>query len=222
MIKKMLKNLGKHVELVIVFFLFLFFLVILRDVRINEITFYDEVFKKILVDTLRSDSLTFVMKTFTFFGSGYCLIVLSILLFILLKDKRYAYLSAVNLVTITVLNRLIKAIIRRPRPVDINIIIEKGFSFPSGHSMVSFAFYVFLMYIIYKNVKNKKICYLLYVVISFLIIMIGLSRIYLGVHYASDVLAGYLVSSCYLIIYIFVIPKYIKRRKNSEKKEVQN
>ncbi len=220
MIKKMLINLGKHVELVIIFILILFFLAILRDVHINEITFYDEMFMDIFVNTLRSDPLTYVMKFVTFLGSGYFLIFLSFLLLFLLKEKKYAYLSMINLTVVTILNILIKFIIKRPRPLDINIIIEDGFSFPSGHSMISFAFYGFLMYIVYKNMGKKKISYLLYFIISILILMIGISRIYLGVHYASDVLAGFIVSACYLIVYIVIIPKYIKRRKNSEKKEV--
>ena len=84
------------------------------------------------------------------------------------------------------------------------LIEEQGYSFPSGHSMVSTAFYGLLIYLIYKNVKNKYIKYTLCTILSILILIIGLSRIYLGVHYVSDVIGGVCFSIAYLIIFINV------------------
>ena len=73
--------------------------------------------------------------------------------------------------------------------------------------MVSMAFYGFLIYLIYKNVKNRYLKFTLIGLLSCLIVSIGISRIYLGVHYNSDVLAGFLVSISYLILYIGLINK---------------
>lgn len=67
--------------------------------------------------------------------------------------------------------------------------------------MVSMAFYGLLIYLIYTNVKNKYLKVILIVLLSLLIVMIGISRIYLGVHYTSDVLAGFLMAISYLIVY---------------------
>ena len=70
--------------------------------------------------------------------------------------------------------------------------------------MVSMAFYGFLIYLIYKNVKNKYIKVISILLLSTLIFLIGASRIYLGVHYASDVIGGFLLAISYLALYIEV------------------
>lgn len=71
--------------------------------------------------------------------------------------------------------------------------------------MVSMAFYGFLIYLIYNNIKNKYIKWILICSLSILIILIGISRIYLGVHYTSDVLAGFFLSISYLVIYTRIV-----------------
>lgn len=78
--------------------------------------------------------------------------------------------------------------------------------------MVSMAFYGFLIYLIYKNAKNKYLKWSLITILGVLIISIGISRIYLGVHYTSDVLAGFLIAISYLIIYISMVNKFILER----------
>ena len=119
---------------------------------------------------------------------------------------------------ITILNQILKRILQRPRPTEFRIIEETGYSFPSGHSMVSMAFYGYLIYLIYKYAKNKYIKWALITLLSILICSIGISRIYLGVHYTSDVLGGFLISVSYLIIYISFVNRFLiedKDRKNS-------
>ena len=107
-----------------------------------------------------------------------------------------------------------KHIIRRARPEGIALIEETGFSFPSGHSMVGFAFYGFIIYLIYKSNLKKQIKILLITLLSLLIFNIGLSRIYLGVHYVTDVLTGYMLGLICLIGFIELIyKKYILKEK---------
>ena len=83
--------------------------------------------------------------------------------------------------------------------------------------MASMAFYGFLIYLIYKNIKNKYLKWSLIIFLGTLIVAIGASRIYLGVHYTSDVLAGFLISIAYLILYTSIVSKLIyTKEENNE------
>ena len=101
-----------------------------------------------------------------------------------------------------ILNRILKFIIARPRPERLKLVFEDGYSFPSGHSMVAFGFYGFLIYLICKKIENKKIKYPLIVFLSLLILFIGISRVYLGVHYVTDVIGGFIFTFLYLIVFV--------------------
>lgn len=119
------------------------------------------------------------------------------------------------MIIVFILNTILKNIFERPRPEFYRLIQETGFSFPSGHSMVSMAFYGYFIYIIYKKMDNFYLKWVICSILSLLIILIGISRIYLGVHYASDVLAGFCISLAYLMLYTYLTKKYL----NIEKKE---
>ena len=178
------------------------FIALAEDVFNHEIMKGDIIGYKFVDEYLIHNALTPIIKVITWFGSATCLIPLTIILFITIKNKKIGILIGINLIIVTILNQVLKFILQRPRPTEFRIIDESGYSFPSGHSMVSMAFYGLLIYLIYKNVKNKYLKVILIVLLSLLIIMIGISRIYLGVHYTSDVLAGFLIAISYLIVYI--------------------
>lgn len=147
----------------------------------------------------KNNLLTNFMKVITLFGSAYVIVPCCIILLFILKNKKNKILMTSNLVIITLLNQLLKCVFRRLRPIN-GIISESGYSFPSGHSMVSMAFYGFLIYLLYKsNFKYKNIFIGLLIV---LILLIGISRIYLGVHYPTDVFGGFLLSISYLLLFI--------------------
>ena len=192
----------------ICFISLILFLTITENVFNNEIIKGDTIGYNI-VSNLISDKLTPLVKMVTWFGSATCLILLTVILFIFVKNKKACLLIGTNLVIITILNQTLKTLLQRPRPTGFRIINETGYSFPSGHSMISMAFYGFLIYLIYKNVKNKYLKFTLIIILFILIISIGLSRIYLGVHYTSDVLAGFLLSIAYLIFYCHVVDKVL-------------
>ena len=199
----------KNLRWILLFICLIGFFAIAEDVFNKEIMQGDILGYKLISTFLISDFATPIAKFITNFGGAIFIITLMITLFILIKDKKIGLSIFLNLVIVTTLNQLLKRILQRPRPTEYRIIEETGYSFPSGHSMVSMAFYGYLIYLIYKYVKNKYIKWTLIVLLSILICSIGISRIYLGVHYTSDVLGGFLASISYLVIYISAVNKFL-------------
>lgn len=198
----------KNFKWLVLFIALIGFLALAEDVFNKEIMNGDIIGYKIISTFLISDFATPIAKFITNFGGAIFLITLTVILVILIKNKKIGLSIFSNLVIITVLNQLLKRILQRPRPTEFRIIEETGYSFPSGHSMVSMAFYGYLIYLIYKYVENRYVKWTSIVLLSILICTIGVSRIYLGVHYTSDVLGGFLVSISYLILFISTVNKF--------------
>ena len=201
----------KNFKWLILFVCLIGFLALAEDVFNKEIMNGDIIGYKIISTFLISDFVTPIAKFITNFGGAIFIAVITIILLILIKDKKIAFSIPINLAIITVLNQVLKRILQRPRPSEFRIVEESGYSFPSGHSMVSMAFYGYLIYLIYKHIKNKYVKWTLIGLLSVLICCIGISRIYLGVHYTSDVLAGFLLSLSYLMVYITAADKIINK-----------
>lgn len=183
----------KRIVCIISFILFLVTVILIT----NDNRYFDNYIINLF--KYKSDILTNIMKIITFLGSALSIILLTVLLIIVVKGKRNKILILINVIVTTLLNQLLKNVFQRGRPID-SIIEESGYSFPSGHSMVSMAFYGFLIYLVYKsNIKHKG---LIVGLLSVLIVLIGISRIYLGVHYPTDVIGGFTLSLSYLLLFI--------------------
>lgn len=213
MIVKIKKFIIKNLKWIVLFICLIGFLALAEDVFNKEIMNGDVIGYRLISKFLISDFATPIAKFITNFGGAIFLIVLTITLFIFIKNKRIGISIFTNLVIITILNQLLKRILQRPCPTEFRIVEETGYSFPSGHSMISMAFYGYLIYLIYKYVKNKYIKSISICILSVLICLIGISRIYLGVHYTSDVLAGFLISLSYLIIYVSAVNKFLLKKE---------
>lgn len=195
----------------IIFTLCLISLVLLTvTVKIKTNLNIDKTAYEIIRNINKSGNLINVAIIITNCANKYWLIIFSLFFLLLLKDKKISFAILLNLLLSAVSNHTLKHIIRRQRPNENYLILEKGYSTPSGHSMVGMAFYGFLIYIIFKKVNNKYIKSILIILLSLLIISIGISRIYLGVHYFSDVIAGFLFAIIYLIVFITIIKKHIE------------
>lgn len=165
-----------------------------------------------IADNIMSDGITSVLKVITELGGVAFIVLVGVLIFMFCKKIRW--FVTFDLVGVTIINQVIKHIVRRPRPNVLRLVEEDGYSFPSGHSMVSMAFYGIIIYLVYKNVTNKYLKWTLITLLSLLILSIGFSRIYVGVHYFTDVVGGFLLGLAYLIIYINIYNK--KVGKNEE------
>jgi len=207
--QKIVGILKKNIRWIILLLGLIIFFEILEDVYANEIHNFDSQIYK-AVSYFISDEFTNVVKIITNIASVPVIIAVTLISIIWIKDKKINVAIVSNLVIITALNQLLKRIIARPRPIEHRLIDEKGYSFPSGHSMVSMAFYGFFIYLAYRKIKNPYIKIIVCTLLSVIIISIGLSRIYLGVHYPSDVIAGFCISISYLALFTNVTKKYIK------------
>ena len=190
------------------FICLILFIFILENVFDNEIMVFDTNVYNV-ISSVKTNTVTNIFKVITEFGSAKVLILITLITLVVVKNKRIGAAIALNLASVGLLNQILKNIIQRPRPEGFRIVEAGGYSFPSGHSMASMAFYGLIIYFVFKHIKNRPVKITICTILSLLIILIGVSRIYLGVHYASDVIAGFILSIVYLIVYITIILKLI-------------
>lgn len=142
----------------------------------------------------------------SFLGSVIFLIILGIiicLIFYKIKWKRQAFLFALALTGEFILSSIIKEIYQRPRPpAFFNYELPASYSFPSGHAFGSFCFYGLLAWLITTHWRSLPARISLWLTASTIIFLIGFSRIYLGVHYPSDVIAGYLAAFLWSLLIV--------------------
>jgi len=186
-------------ELILITILSLLFILLSILIVNNKTLIFDNNIHDYIL-SIRSTKLTNIFKTITSFGGSTCLLLLSTILFILIKNKKISINIVLNLLIIFLLNQVTKSIFLRERPIGIGLIDESGYSYPSGHAMVSLAYYGYLIYLINKTNIIKIIKITSTVILTLLIISIGLSRIYIGVHYLTDIIGGFLLAIIYLLI----------------------
>lgn len=174
------------------------------------------------VQSFESKFLTAIMKFLSFIGSTVAVIFITIgsafFLYRILHHRRELILLAITMIGSTLLNMLLKSFFQRARPEINQIVFEEGFSFPSGHSMAAFSLYGVLTFLLWRHIKTRMGRGLLLTVNSLMILLIGLSRIYLGVHYPSDVIGAYAASGFWLFTVIWYF-QWLQDRKYYETSE---
>lgn len=148
---------------------------------------------------------THIFKIITFTASTLGIIIICLLSFII--NKKSGILLTFNTIIITVINLISKLIFRRDRPTINQLVFEDTYSFPSGHTITATVVYGFIIYLIYKSNLSKKEKVIYISILMLLILLIGFSRIYLGVHYFTDVIGAIALGISYLIIAIYIIEK---------------
>jgi undecaprenyl-diphosphatase len=174
----------------------------------------DNYFFNFLSTNVINDRLTAFMKAVTYFASARFLQIaygLLVLLFIVMKNwRRTVEISAIGLGGFAV-NYLMKTSFQRLRPPDPLIEGLHNFSFPSGHATSGFIFYGLLAYLVWKSDIPLVYKYISGVVLVSFSILIGFSRIYLRVHYPSDVLAGFCIGFAWLLLTVWLFDWLRKR-----------
>lgn len=185
------------------------FIELLDDVLEGDLMTLDLLAKAFFVENLRADWLTPIMESISALATPVSLLVLLLVIVAFAPGKRPGMFCTVNLVLVVLLNVLLKELVQRPRPEDINLVVETGFSFPSGHSMVAMAFFGLLVWLVWHHERDRTLRLACCAGFSLIILLIGISRIYLGVHYASDVLAGFCISLAWLAMYTSVAAPFL-------------
>ena len=183
----------------------LVFVYLLQNVMSGDIRRIDGIAYQFFVVRLRRDWLTPIMQSFTSLSAPVVLAVMLIVVAAFAPGRMPGRFAAANLVGIVALNYALKEIVQRPRPEGFRLIAETGYSFPSGHSMVAVAFYGFLIWLIIRYEEDRLQRWIWSLALFFVVIMIGISRVYLGVHYFSDVVAGYCVAAVWLVVFTRII-----------------
>lgn len=213
------KRINKNIKWIIVGVLIFCFTMIAIFMATDRIHVYDNYIYSIISKSI-NPTMTTIVKVITNFANPIFIVIFALVFSYIVgikkKDRKTAILFCLNLCIIALLNFGLKNIFVRTRPELINIITESGYSFPSGHSSISMAMYGYLIYLINTKCSNKKVKIISSILLGLLILLIGTSRIYLGVHYASDVTAAFLLSLSYLIIYTHVTDNI---DNNSDKKQ---
>ena len=222
-IKKSLASIALlSAELIIALLLFICALVAFSIIAYRIFNLQNEQFDFLVFDWVSayiSGSITRFMQFITFFGNHQFLIPANLVLiiyFLFLKKHRW-YSIKVPVIAIggVSLMFLLKQFFNRPRPLVPLLEPVKGLSFPSGHALMSMSFYGLLIFLVWENVSNKVWKWILTVLLLMFIFLIGLSRIYLRLHYFSDVIAGFAAGIIWLSLSIWIIRR-IERYSRKE------
>lgn len=174
-----------------------------------------ETFDRSIIDVVQSTetpALTTIMKFFTALGSTSGVLIITVSLFSILyfgiKSRPQAYLFATTIIGTVALNQLLKFIFKRNRPAFHRLVDIGGYSFPSGHTMIAFSLFAMIAFIMWRRVQSYWTRFSIVLFASFMIVIIALSRIYLGVHFPSDIIGGMSVSAIWFLIATTVYTYY--------------
>jgi undecaprenyl-diphosphatase len=160
-----------------------------------------DAFVRTAVHQLATPGLTRLVQVFSFLGSiaavtAMCLVVVCVSLYF--RHARTAALLAITMLGVAALDVALKHAFHRPRPVAFFGATPSSYSFPSGHALGSLCFYGILAAILAPRARGRGAKFCVWMVAVLLVGMIGFSRIYLGVHYPSDVIAGYCAAAAWV------------------------
>tara|TARA_R110000868_G_scaffold71637_3_gene209549 strand:- start:504 stop:1232 length:729 start_codon:yes stop_codon:yes gene_type:complete len=183
------------------------FVELTETLKTEMLTTYDTAITDYVI-SYRNPGLTSYFKFMTNIGDvyGYLIVLAVFLLVSLLVFKRWKYVVQATLVLAlaTISNMMLKRFIDRARPSIEHLVSVETLSYPSGHAMSAMAFYGFLIFLVTKFNINKVMKYVLILVLITLILSIGISRIYLGVHFPSDIAGGFIAGLIWVVFCVLL------------------
>ena len=182
---------------IFLFILFLIWSVLMLKGKLNKLdaNFYSKI--KI------TDIKTKLWSIITCLASAKFVAFLCILFLLFMKNKKVAIVIIINMLIMWILIGTLKRIFKRNRPNINPLVEEEGYSYPSGHTMTATIFYGFLIFLIIISNLTNPLKIVVTSIFVLLILIVGYTRVYLGVHYLSDVVGAILFGSSYLLLYIF-------------------
>lgn len=208
MIKKILRE--NYIYILIIIGLIISFVVVKNtnlykkviDIDYSVIEFFGNINDK---------RLTSMMTFLTNFGDLYIPIIIIVCIFLFIKNKWYVFILSGSYLLSGLVVFITKNMVARPRPLEALITIPSSFSFPSGHTLTSIVFYMTLLYLMTEN-KEPVVKFIFSLLFSFLIVIVAFSRVFLGVHYFSDVIGGLLLGIPCLLCALNIIDKNFKEK----------
>ncbi len=212
----------KRVKLIVAICVFFVLLISFLTMMILALTGHDFVIDS-LNSILFSDRNMFwngFFKVVTHAGSIFFLILILLVIFMLTRKKYYGIMGFICLFCAGFISTIIKYIVRRPRPEDIALISETGYSFPSTHAVMSMAVFGLIIYFTIKYAKSNALKISVSIAFPIVILLVGISRVYLGVHYFSDVVAGWLLGAT-LTLGMMIIARIIYHNRRKKKAQAK-
>lgn len=194
------------------------FVELTEELAENELHYFDRRATDLIL-SLRSDQTTAVFTFITNLGGRGAYMVIAVLLILIFSLRHWSRKAIIQISIVMGLaafsNIIVKEIIGRERPLIDHLVSVSSLSYPSGHAMSAMAFYGFLVYLITKLKISTWLKVTLSMVCCLLILVIGISRIYLGVHFPSDVLAGFIGGFIWVMLcaVVFNMIDLLQRRK---------
>lgn len=166
------------------------------------------------VNEIKSETLSKIVVFISKSGDTIVEIILTILIFCffyIINKKKEAFFYALNILGIALISEGLKFIIKRPRPEGKWLVQIGGYSFPSGHAVIPMFSALLIIYFILSNFRKRILAYILSIFIFIYCGLIGLSRVYVGVHYISDVIGGWMIGFIWAFIVLLFYTKYNKK-----------
>lgn len=177
------------------------------EVLAGETWHFDDV-TRAAIHTLASPALTTAMRAVSFLGSTLFLTAATIAIVVWFAFRRWgreAKLFTITMIGASLLNTTLKLAFKRPRPIPFfDLTPPETYSFPSGHALASCCFFAGLAAILSGRLKSRRTRTIIWIFAAIMFLLIGLSRIYLGVHFTTDVIAGFAAALIWILVIRFV------------------